>query len=46
MPYNCTHCGRALTTPPEQDTGDWIIRCLACGARNIVVPILKVVGWR
>ena len=46
MNYHCAHCGRPLTSSPEQDAGDWIIRCLVCGARNIVVPILKFVGWR
>ena len=46
MSYTCTHCGQALTTSPEPDAGDWIIRCLSCGARNIIVPILKLVGWR
>jgi DNA-directed RNA polymerase subunit RPC12/RpoP len=46
MNYTCTHCGRALTASPEPEAGDWIIRCLSCGARNIVIPILKLVGWR
>jgi DNA-directed RNA polymerase subunit RPC12/RpoP len=46
MPYNCIHCGRPLTTSPKQDAGDWIIRYLACGARNIIIPVMKLVGWR
>ena len=46
MPYNCALCGQALTTSPEPDAGDWIIHCLACGARNIIMPMLKLVGWR
>jgi DNA-directed RNA polymerase subunit RPC12/RpoP len=46
MPYNCAHCGRQLTSSPEPDAGDWIIRCLAFGARNIIVPVLKLVGRR
>ncbi len=44
--YNCAHCGRALSAAPEQDAGDWIIRCLLCGARNVIIPIFKLVGWR
>src|ERR1051326_6181475 len=36
----------AASRSPEQDAGDWIIRCLVCGARNIIIPILKFVGWR
>ena len=35
-----------LTVSPEQDAGDWIIRGLACGVRNIIIPIFKLVGWR
>ena len=46
MIYNCAHRGRQLITSPEPDAGDWIIRCLACGARKIIVPIVKLVGWR
>lgn len=46
MKYTCTHCGRQLSSSPEPDAGDWIIRCLYCSARNIIVPVLKLVGWR
>jgi DNA-directed RNA polymerase subunit RPC12/RpoP len=46
MTYNCAHCGRQLSSSPEQDAGDWIIRCLACGARNIIIPVFKLMGWR
>jgi DNA-directed RNA polymerase subunit RPC12/RpoP len=34
MTYNCAHCGEKLTSSPESDAGDWIIRCLSCGARH------------
>ncbi len=44
--YNCAHCGRPLTADPERDAGDWIIPCLLCGARNVIIPIFKLVGWR
>ena len=44
--YNCINCGQVLTTAPEQDAGEWIIRCLTCDARNIIEPVLKLVGWR
>jgi hypothetical protein len=40
-PLRAGSCKRA----PEQEAGDWLIRCLACGARNIV-PVFKLVGWR
>lgn len=42
----CHHCGVELERPPERDQGDWFIRCLFCGAKNIVVPVLQVIGWR
>ena len=40
MPYNCAYCGQPLSAAPEP-TGDWIIRCLVCGARNIIVTVFK-----
>lgn len=46
MTYNCAHCGQELTGSPEHDQGDWVLPCLACGARNIIVPVFKLVGWR
>jgi DNA-directed RNA polymerase subunit RPC12/RpoP len=46
MTYNCAHCGEKLTSSPESDAGDWIIRCFHCGARNIIIPVFKLVGWR
>jgi hypothetical protein len=37
-----------ITSSPESDAGDWIIRAASpvSGARNIIVPVLKLVGWR
>jgi hypothetical protein len=35
-----------LTSYPELDRGDWVLVCLACGARNIIIPVFKLVGWR
>jgi DNA-directed RNA polymerase subunit RPC12/RpoP len=46
MTYNCAQCGKPMTSSPEQEGGDWIMRCLLCGARNTIVPIFKLVDWR
>ncbi len=32
----CLHCGEGLTSEPEKEKGFWFIRCLACGACNIL----------
>lgn len=42
----CHHCGAVLTAEPEPLEGEWAIPCWFCGARNVVVAVLKVVGWR
>jgi len=44
--YDCYHCGLELETIPERSEGDWFIQCLSCGAKNIVIPVLPVIGWR
>lgn len=43
--HTCLHCGQELTQDPEKERGDWFLRCLGCGARNILAPILGLVGW-
>ncbi len=44
--YNCKCCGSILQSEPEVSDGDIVLRCLVCGAINVVVAILEVVGWR
>jgi hypothetical protein len=46
MHYNCANCGHPLNQPPERSEDQWIIRCLTRGARNIIIPIFELVGWR
>lgn len=43
---SCRHCDTELDSSPERSEGDWFIRCLSCGAKNIVIPVLQVIGWR
>ena len=46
MTYKCACCGEAMPGAPERSEDQWIIRCFSCGARNIIVPIFKLVDWR
>lgn len=43
---SCHHCGSELQSCPERSEGDWCIQCLDCGAKNIVIHVLQVIGWR
>jgi hypothetical protein len=42
----CRHCLSQLVASPEWESGDWFIRCLACGARNLLAITVEIVGWR
>lgn len=42
----CAHCASPLFSNIEQEFGEWVVRCLVCGVRNIVVPRLDITGWR
>ncbi len=57
--FNCAHCHHVFIvssqTGIERDTGDWILPCPECGAKNVlaavvvdhvVLPVLQIVGWR
>jgi len=43
---NCRHGMSQLVADPEWDEGDWFIRCLVCGARNLLAISIQIVGWR
>lgn len=34
--YYCIHCGEELVSAPEKEEGYWFVRCLACGAHNVL----------
>ncbi len=36
MHLNCKNCSYPLFTSPEQDQRGMILRCIACGAKNIL----------
>ncbi len=42
----CKHCAAWLTSSPERDAGEWVVVCFYCAAKNIVVAVLEVIGWR
>ena len=42
----CKHCGAELIDGPELDSGEWVLCCLDCGAKNLVEAAVEIVGWR
>jgi hypothetical protein len=44
--YLCKRCQASLTTEPEYEDHDWFLRCLACGAKNLLALSFQIVGWR
>ena len=42
----CRQCLSQLEANPEWESGDWFIRCLVCGARNLLVITIEIIGWR
>jgi len=44
--YACKCCQASLTTEPEYEDYDWFLRCLACGAKNLLVLSFQIIGWR
>jgi len=40
----CRHCLSQLVADPEWDYGDCYIRCLVCGARNLLAISIQIVG--
>ncbi len=42
----CRYCLSQLVANPEWESGDWFIRCLVCGARNVLAISIEIVGWR
>jgi DNA-directed RNA polymerase subunit RPC12/RpoP len=44
--HKCKNCGASLPTTPEKIDGQWILRCLECGVKNIIVAKYEVIGWR
>ena len=44
--YACKRCHASLITEPEYADYDWFLRCLACGAKNLLVLSFQIIGWR
>lgn len=43
--HECKNCGASLSTTPEKINGQWILRCLNYGVKNIIVAKFEVIGW-
>ncbi len=46
MTLHCNNCKARLTEPMWRDQGEYFISCFGCGVRNIVLPMLQIVGYR
>ncbi len=46
MTLHCQNCKAKLTEALWRDQGEYFIPCFGCGVRNIVLPMLQIVGWR
>ena len=44
--YACKRCQASLTTEPEYADYDWFLRCLVCGAKNLLTLSFQIIGWR
>ena len=44
--YACIRCQASLTTEPEYEDYDWFLRCLDCGAKNLLTLSFQIIGWR
>jgi len=44
--YACKRCQAAMTTEPEYEDYDWFLRCLVCGAKNLLALSFQIIGWR
>lgn len=44
--YLCKRCQAALTAGPEFEDYDWFLRCLVCGAKNLLTLGFQIIGWR
>ena len=44
--YLCKRCQTLLASEPEYEDYDWFLRCLTCGAKNLLALSFRIVGWR
>ena len=44
--YACKRCHAALASKPEYEDYDWFLRCLDCGAKNLLTLSFQIIGWR
>ncbi len=46
MTLHCKSCKAELTEALWRDQGEYFIPCFGWGVRNIVLPVLQIVGYR
>ena len=46
MTLHCKNCNAQLTEALWRDQGEYFIPCFGCGVRNIVLPMVQIVGYR
>ncbi len=44
--WTCHNCSTSLHTKFEHERGGTIVRCIACGAKNIVAATYQIIGWK
>jgi len=44
--YRCQSCASILQTAPEYECSEWFLRCMSCGAKNLFVLTVNLIGWR
>ena len=42
----CCNCGSVLVAPLEREAGDLFLRCLECGAKNLLGFKVAIIGCR
>ena len=43
---DCTRCCAVLLNAPEYEQGEWFIRCLECGVKNLLASGIEIIGWK
>jgi len=44
--YRCQCCDSVLQIAPEYECSEWFLRCVSCGAKNLFVLTVSLIGWR
>jgi hypothetical protein len=42
----CCNCGSVIIAPLESEAGDFFLRCLGCGVKNLLGFTVAIIGCR